>query len=97
MFLKPHITEKTIKAAATKRYTFEVAKGFNKTQIKKAVEKMFNVKVLGVQTTMVRGKMYRTGKKWMQRKAADSKKAIVRILPSQKIDLFEAGEEPKTK
>ena len=95
MLLKPHITEKTMKQAASKRYTFIVSKLANKTEVKEAVEKIFGVKVLSVKTIVKPGKMYRTGKKWTHKKAADMKKAVVQIKADQKIDLFETADEAK--
>ena len=91
MLVKPIITEKSLAEAQKKKYTFKVAKSANKTQIKKAVEKAFDVKVLGVQTITVPGKTYRSGKKWIIRKRGSWKKAIVAIQPDKQIDLFEAA------
>ena len=78
-----------MKEAAAKRYTFEVDIKVNKTQIKKAVEKEFGVKVVGVRTAIMHGKKYRHTKKWKFGYKADRKKAVVSIKPEQKIELFE--------
>ena len=91
MLLKPIISEKSLSQAGKSKYTFKVARRATKPIIKMAVEKTFGVKVLGVQTLTVRGKSYRSGKRWIIRKRADWKKAIVAINPEKKIDLFEAA------
>lgn len=90
--IKPVLTEKTIKDASAKKYTFVVAPGATKTDIKMEIEKTFGVKVLKVQTITLRGKTYRSGKRWIMRKKADGKKAMVTIHPDKKIDLFEVGD-----
>ena len=89
LIVKPIITEKSMKEAAAKRYTFEVDLRANKTQIKKAVEKEFGVKVTRVRTAIVPGRKYRHAKKMRLGHKPDWKKAVVSIKPDQKIDLFE--------
>lgn len=91
MLLKPIISEKTLALAGKKKYTFKVARNWTKPLIKQAVEKTFGVKVLSVKTVTVPGKTYRSGKRWIIRKRADWKKAVVAIDPTKQIDLFEAA------
>ena len=91
MLLKPIISEKSTALAGEKKYTFKVIKSATKPQIKQSVEKTFGVKVLEVRTITVRGKNYRSGKRWIIRKRADWKKAVVKITPDKQIDLFEAA------
>jgi len=82
------ITEKgTMLREVHQQYFFEVARGANKIEIKRAVETVFNVKVDSVQTMQVRGKAKRQGR-WVGRRN-DWKKAIVTLKPDQKIELFE--------
>ena len=82
------ITEKgTALREVRNQYVFEVARDANKIEIKRAVETVFNVKVAGVQTLQQRGKVKRQGR-WVG-KRNDWKKAIVRLQPDQKIELFE--------
>ena len=82
------ITEKgTVMREVHQQYLFEVARGANKIEIKRAVEKVFNVKVDSVQTMQMRGKTKRQGR-WVGRRN-DWKKAIVTLKPDQKIELFE--------
>jgi large subunit ribosomal protein L23 len=69
------------------QYFFEVAREANKIEIKRAVEAVFNVKVDSVQTMQVRGKDKRQGRYSGRRN--DWKKAIVKLKPDQKIELFE--------
>ncbi len=91
MLLKPIITEKSLKEAAKKRYTFATLVEVTKVDIKRLVEDLFKVKVLHVQTMIVPGKSKRRGKKGLTVNLSDWKKAIVQINPLEKIDLFETG------
>jgi large subunit ribosomal protein L23 len=83
----PSITEKNT-ALRTKqnKYVFEVAPDATKRQIKKAVEKLFSVTVLSVNTIMVKGKKKRQGRTTGYR--PDWKKAIVKIQTGQTIAKF---------
>ncbi len=86
---KPIITEKSMDQVADRKYTFEVAKGANKIEIKKAVEEIFNVEVERVTTMNYNGKPKRQGVHLGKR--ADWKKAVVKLTPGSKtIELFEA-------
>lgn len=85
---RPIITEKSMDQIANKKYTFEVDINANKTQIKKAIEEIFNVKVQKVNTMRVKGKVKRLGR--YEGKRADWKKAIVTLTPDSKaIEFFE--------
>jgi large subunit ribosomal protein L23 len=82
------ITEKgSVLRETQHQYFFEVARDANKIEIKRAVEQVFNVKVASVQTMQMRGKTKRQGR-WLGRRN-DWKKAIVKLQPDQKIELFE--------
>jgi large subunit ribosomal protein L23 len=59
---RPIVTEKSTMLAALGKYVFEVAVGANKPQIAQAVEKAFNVHVVDVNTSHVRGKLKRYGR-----------------------------------
>ena len=88
IILKPIITESSMAAVADKKYVFEVARGSEKTEIKKAVEEVFGVKVLSVNTINVRGKDKRMGVH--SGKTAATKKAIVQLTADSKaIEMFE--------
>ena len=77
IIIKPIITEKSNDCMQEGKYTFKVAKNATKPEIAKAVEKLFNVKVLKVNTMNVGGKQKRLGVH--QGKTASWKKAIVSI------------------
>lgn len=91
IIIRPITSEKSLREANKKRYTFEVDIKANKTQIKKAAEKTFKVNVIKVQTITIKGKAYRMGKKWQFGHKSDWKKAVIEVKPDQKIDLFEHG------
>ncbi len=85
---RPLITEKTTtQKEAFNQVTFEVDRSANRVEIKRAVEKIFNVKVERVQTLQVTGKRKRRG--WIVGKRKDWKKAIVTLMPGERIDFFE--------
>ncbi|MGB9860328.1 MAG: 50S ribosomal protein L23 [Moorellaceae bacterium] len=90
IIIAPLITEKTTNLMAENKYTFIVARDANKTEIKQAVEKLFNVKVRKVNTLVDRGKLRRMGR--YQGRQPDRKKAIVTLMPGQKIPVFEGLE-----
>ena len=88
VILKPVITEQSMESIRDKKYVFRVAKDANKIDIRKAVEEIFGVKVLSVNTMNVRGKEKRMGVHVGRR--ADWKKAIVRLTEDSKtIEFFE--------
>lgn len=78
---EPIITEKSTAQTAQGKYTFKVEKKVSKGDIRRAVEKLFGVKVLDVKTANVRGKGVRS----------DWKKAVVTLKEGDKIDIFEVG------
>lgn len=87
IIIRPIITEQSIAAAADKKYTFEVAKTANKTEIKKAVEKIFGVKVAKVNTANFDGKLKRMGRNVGY--TSSYKKAVVTLTPASKeIEFF---------
>lgn len=86
---KPVVTEKSMNAMASKKYTFLVHTEANKTMIKEAVEKMFpGTKVASVNTMNLDGKTKRRGTTFG--KTAKTKKAIVQLTADSKdIEIFE--------
>lgn len=80
---RPHITEKSNMEAITGKYTFIVDIKATKTEIKRAVERLFNVRVLKVNTANYEGKQKRMGVHQGHR--ADWKKAIVKIDTDPKV------------
>ena len=89
VILKPIITEKSMNAMGEKKYTFLVHPEANKTQIKEAVEKLFEgTKVAKVNTMNCAGKTKRRG--MVYGKTAKTKKAIVSLTEDSKdIEIFE--------
>jgi large subunit ribosomal protein L23 len=83
--LAPHITEKTTLLSEQNAVVFKVANDATKPQIKAAVEALFNVSVLGVNTIVQKGKT----KRWKGRPytRSDMKKAIVTLAEGQSIDV----------
>ena len=89
IILKPVITENSMAGIADKKYTFEVAIGANKTEIKAAIEEIFEgVKVESVNTMRTIGKVKRQGR--TQGRTPEVKKAIVTLKKDSKgIPFFE--------
>ncbi len=89
IIIKPVLTEKTYGTIENKRYTFVVDKRANKTQIKFAVEELFNVKVEKVNTANCRGKLKRMGRN--QGYTPSYKKAVVKLTETSKdIEFFKS-------
>ncbi len=95
IIIRPVITEKSNDEMQSGKYTFEVNKKATKVQIAQAVEKLFNVKVLNVNTITVKGKEKRVGANTGRR--PDWKKAIVTIEtnPSEVKYIGKGGKEIK--
>jgi len=88
IILKPVISERSMDDAQKKKYTFKVATGANKTQVKHALEEIFGVEIKQVNIMNVQGKVKRQGKN-VGRTAA-SKKAIVTLTDkSKEIEFFQ--------
>ena len=89
IIIKPVITEQSMADVADKKYVFFVAVNANKTEIKAAVEEIFNVKVAKVNTVRMQGKAKRTGA-YPVGKRPEYKKAIVTLTADSKtIEFFE--------
>ena len=85
VLIAPHVTEKTSLAMQNhNQYTFRVRRDASKTDIKKAVELMFDVKVAGVQVVNEPGKLRRFGR--IAGRTQDWKKAYVSLNEGQTID-----------
>ena len=87
--IEPVISEKSYALMAEGRYTFRVADTAHKTQIRAAVEEIFDVTVVEVRTARVRSKPKRRGVH--RGKTRAWKKAIVELAPGQRIELFEGA------
>ncbi len=87
---RPVITEKTnIQKESYNQITFEIDRDANRVEIKKAVEDIFNVRVAVVRTMQVKGKTKQRGR--IVGKRRDWKKAIVKLMPGERIDFFEGA------
>ena len=87
ILIAPVVSEKSYGLLDEGAYTFVVDPRANKTQIKIAVEQVFNVKVLGVNTINRQGKRKRSrGTQMGKRK--DTKRAIVSVAPGERIEIF---------
>ena len=87
IILRPIITEASTDAMALNKYTFEVARDANKIEIRNAVEEIFKVRVVKVNTLWRRGKKKRRGQSVGY--TPDRKKAIVTLAPGDSIEIFE--------
>jgi large subunit ribosomal protein L23 len=85
---RPVITEKAnLAKEEANQLVFEVVMDANKVAIRRAIEELFDVKVLRVQTQVVPGKTKRQGRHWG--KTPKWKKAVVKLAPGDTIDFFE--------
>lgn len=84
---RPIVTEASTDAMALNKYTFEVDGRANKVEIRRAVEEIFKVHVIKVNTMWVPGKVKRRG--YSVGKTPDRKKAIVTLAEGDTIELFE--------
>ena len=87
IIIKPVVTEKSIGLMEHNKYVFKVALKANKIDIKKAIEEIFKVKVVDVNTVRINGKMKRMGR--YEGKTSDYKKAIVQLAEGDSIEIFE--------
>lgn len=87
---RPVITEKTnLQKEQANQVTFEVDPRANRIEVKRAVEKIFKVKVADARTMHVTGKIKRRGRVLGKRR--DWKKAIVTLMPGERIEFFEGA------
>jgi large subunit ribosomal protein L23 len=85
---RPLVTEKTsIQKEQSNQITFEVDRSANRIEIKRAIEKIFKVNVAHVRTMQVKGKTKQRGR--IIGKRRDWKKAIITLLPGERIEFFE--------
>lgn len=87
IIIRPIVTEGSMALLEQQKYVFVVALKANKTQIRHAVEEIFNVKVKSVNTMRVMGKEKRMGRH--AGRTPNWKKAIVTLQPGETIELFE--------
>ena len=91
VLIRPVVSEKTYVLASAGKYTFRVHPGAHKTQIKQAVEALFDgVKVIDVRTAKVRSKPKRRG--YTAGRTREWKKAMVQVRPGDNIPIFQGLE-----
>ncbi len=88
IFLSPIVSEKSYAAVQNKQYSFYIDPRVDKSEVKRAVEKVFNVKVLKVNTMNVKPKPKKLGRS--SGYSSRMKKAIVTLGAKDKIDFFES-------
>ena len=86
---RPVITEQSMESIADKKYVFEVDVNANKTEIKAAIEAIFEVKVAKINTIRMQGKVKRTGAYPAGRRAAYKKAIVTLTADSKTIEFFE--------
>ena len=88
IIIRPLITEKTsIQKEDHNQVSFEVDRRANRVEIRRAIEKIFDVRVADVRTMQVKGKVKQRGR--VVGKRRNWKKAIVNLMPGERIDFFE--------
>ena len=86
IILRPIVSEKTVNLSALNMYTFEVDTKANKIEIRQAIEEIFKVAVIKVNTVNVKGKPKRWGRRYLGHKS-DWKKAVVTLKAGDKIEI----------
>jgi large subunit ribosomal protein L23 len=90
VIIEPVVSEKSYALLDEGVYTFIVHPSSNKTEIRQAVEAIFNVRVQKVNTLNRKGKRKRNRRMPTFGKRADTKRAIVTLVPGQTIELFQS-------
>jgi large subunit ribosomal protein L23 len=87
IIIRPVVSEKTYVLATADKYTFRVHPDAHKTQIRQAIEQLFDVRVVEVRTMSVKSKPKRRG--LIIGRTRQWKKAIVQVAPGQSIPIFQ--------
>ena len=90
VIIEPVVSEKSYALLDANAYTFRVAPGANKIEIRQAVEAIFDVRVAKVTTANRKGKRKRNRRTMTYGKRPDTKRAIVTLVGDDRIDLFES-------
>jgi large subunit ribosomal protein L23 len=86
VIIRPVVSEKTYVLAEAGKYTFRVHDRAHKTEIRQAVEELFDVNVVDVRTASVKSKPKRRG--YTSGRTREWKKAVVQVQPGQTIPIF---------
>lgn len=89
IIIEPVVTEKSYGQIESGKYTFVVHPDASKTAIRQAVEAIFGVTVVSINTVKRPSKRRRSTRTWKYGKTAERKHAIVTLAPGEKIDIFE--------
>ena len=89
VIIRPVVSEKSYAGLERNTYTFLVDPRANKTEIKEAIQQIWNVRVVSVNTLNRKGKVKR--RRFTQGKRADQKRAIVTLAEGDAIEIFETG------
>lgn len=87
VILAPVVSEKSYALLDENAYTFQVHRGANKTEIRQAVEAIWDVKVISVNTLNRKGKASRF--RYTEGRRPDTKRAVVKLAPGDSIEIFE--------
>jgi large subunit ribosomal protein L23 len=87
VILAPIVSEKSYSLIENNAYTFQVHPDANKTEIRQAVEAIWNVRVVGVNTARRKGKEKRF--RWVKGRRVDTKRAVVKLADGDSIEIFE--------
>jgi len=88
VIIRPIVSEKSYAGLESNRYTFLVSPDANKTEIKEAIQQIWNVRVTAVNTITRKGKVKRT--RYTSGRRADQKRALVTLARGDTIEIFEA-------
>ncbi len=89
VIIRPIVSEKSYAGLERNTYTFLVDQRANKTEIKEAIQKIWNVQITSVRTLNRKGKVKR--RRFTMGKRADEKRAIVTLAEGDSIEIFETG------
>jgi large subunit ribosomal protein L23 len=87
VIIRPIVSEKSYAGLEANRYTFLVHPDANKTEIKEAIQKIWNVRVLGVNTMNRKGKVKK--QRYVTGRRSDQKRAVVTLAAGDSIEIFE--------
>jgi len=88
VIIRPIVSEKSYVLSAVDKYTFRVHPNAHKTQIRQAIEELFDVKVVSVHTMSVKSKPKRRG--YTAGRTRSWKKAVVQLAPGDRIPIFQS-------
>ena len=93
VIIKPIVTEKSMASTGgPAKYTFAVDQFATKTDIKLAIKKAFNVQVVSISTSKIKGKRVKIGKRRIEESETATKKAIVVLKKGEKISFVETSD-----